>query len=390
MALWSVFRPSRAHFQGDHNLTLTPEQKAAVAQWNTLGAQITDSSMQTFMDNWFTNIRCLIRAGFPIHSIDELALTLGERYSTFTVLGSGPSLTSVAKRLSFWSTPRTEALLCGPTALGALLRENIRPTVIVIADSNPSQYRHIAESKLFKPELFDVVLPVTADPSWYAPDSILDPKRLYFYLPYIDYMGDVNIGFNHILQSLFPDVHRWIAQAGSVGNLMLNVADMAAAESPDKRVRLAVDCSWIKGGPTRAPYRFDLADSSPQMQTDWAFNNRARTDLAEIPFLGETIQTDLISLSYAINMLYMLHRNIRDFPYCHDRYALVAPAAKLLRALAPDITIPLVEPELTSQQFPPIYGEPDWAYNTMLKLIECSNVLHNRLKAEGTEIHGNT
>src|SRR5208283_3302712 len=121
---------------------LTPEQQASLAQWNSLGAEISDQTMMKFYDSWFSNIRSLIKADFPIHNIKELANCLGRGYKTFTILGSGPSAQEIARRLPSFH----EAIFCSPTCLGALGREGIRPTALIVADSNPQQYLHVKES----------------------------------------------------------------------------------------------------------------------------------------------------------------------------------------------------------------------------------------------------
>jgi len=362
-------------------MALTPAQAASVAKWNSLGARITDASMIAFFDEWFTNARLLIKADFPIHSVEELTGRLGLAHKTFTILGSGPSLLGVAQKLP---TPH-EALFCSPTALGALTREGIRPTALIVADSNPQQYMHLVESRIFRPDILDVVLPVTADPAWYGPDSILSRHRLFFYLPYMDWMGDVDIGFNHILKNLFPEVHKYISQAGSVSNLALNIADMACGEDPSKRVYIGVDCSWVKGGLTKAPLRFDLADHGKVLREAYELMQKPRSDLAEVTFYDQTIQTDLISLSYAINMFYIIHQNILERPYSAKRYALIPEASKLFRATFPNLLIPWVLPGDTAQAIN-IEGEEAWAYKAMLALVELSNVLLTRLDAENVKL----
>jgi hypothetical protein len=357
-------------------MELTDKQKASVAQWNSLGAQITENAMRNFLVSWFSNVRSLIKAGFAIHSVEELASRLSV-YRTFTVLGSGPSIPAIARRF-----PRPhEAILCGPTCAGALEREGIRPAAIIVADSDPQQYQHILESRLFSPETLDVVLPVTADPLWYSDESILDRDHLFFYLPYLDMMGDTDIGFNHIFKSLFPEVHRWVAQAGSVGNLALNIADMCCGDSPDKRLYIGLDCSWIKGGPSRAPLRFDPSKHTKILQDFWAFYEKPCADLAELPFQGETIQTDLVSLGYAINLFYIIHSSERDIPFKKRRFALITDASKLYRATSPNIMMPFVLPEDTASIVSP-EREEAWAYKVLLGLIEVSNNLLERLKKE--------
>jgi hypothetical protein len=357
---------------------LTPAQKDSINQWNALGGQITEAAMRHFLDSWFHNIRSLLKANFTLHSVEELTSRLGHDYETITVLGSGPSISEIARRLP---APHG-AILCGPTALGALTREGIRPTTVVVADSNPEMYCHIVETKLSRPRTLDVVLPVTADPSWYAEDSILNRSRLYFYLPYLDFMGDTDIGFNHILKQLFPEVQRWIGQAGSVGNLAMNIADMSCGESAEKRIYVGLDCSWIKGRSVRAPLRFDLARHSPMLQHFWdaSLHHIENNPIIELPFRNDVVQTDLLQIGYAINLFYLMHSWMRR-PYSKDRYALISYASSLYFALPPKLEIPVVAPEQTAGKHTPVCEET-WAYKTLLSLVELSNKLHNRLKEE--------
>jgi hypothetical protein len=360
-------------------MTLTDEQKASLAQWNAFGETITDAAMMHFMQSWYGNIRHLIDAHFPLHNVAEITKRLESHYDTFLVLGSGPSVEEVAKRLSFFHS----AVLCGPTCVGALTRYAVRPALVVVADSASTQYHHILESKLERPDSLDVVLPVTCDPSWYGPESVLDRSRLYFYLPYLSFQGDTNIGYNVILKSLFPDVPWQITQAGSVANAALNIADWCCGESPSKRVHLAVDCSWIKGKPTRAPLRFeDLSKHSELLQAFWANAQASRDDVVEIPHGDETVVTDLVSLGYAINMLWMIHQwstpGFAEYkPYRAERYALMGPASKLILATSPKVIKPVEVPEHIGRAS--FLGEEHWAYKALLALVEISNRLQDRL-----------
>ena len=358
-------------------MELTPKQEASIAQWNSFGLDITETSMKTYMDSWFSNMRSLIGSHFTLHSVEELVSQLSD-FKTFTILGSGPSVPKIAPLLP---QPH-EAIFCGPTCLGALTRDGIRPTALIVADSSPDQYQHVVESELLLPNILDVVLPITADPLWYNEASILNRSHLYFYLPYMDFMGDIDIGFNHILKSLFPEVNRWIAQAGNVANTMLNVADMCCGEFIDKRIYIGVDNSWIKGEPPRAPLRFDPSQHSKALQTFWENNTRPRTDIIALPFHGKVIHTDLVSLGYAINLFYIIHSWERDRPYAKNRYALISQASSLYQAASPDLSIPIVYPEDTAQDGISPDKEDSWAYKVLLGLVELSNSLNDRLKTE--------
>jgi hypothetical protein len=370
-------------------LNLTPENKSAINQWNSIAGELTDSSFRHFFNPWFSNIRSLIKSNFPLHGIKELTDRLGKDFKTFTILGSGPSIVEIARRLPV----HHEAIFCGPTALGTLVREGIRPTALIVADSNAEQYRHVLETKIAYPEKLDVVLSVTADPSWYDEDSVLNRDRLYFYLPYFDYMGDTNLGFNVILKSLFPDVPHWISQAGSVSNLMLNVADLCCNPNlspdggdPDKRIYIGVDNSWIKGGLTRAPLRFEREAYSETLQAFWDHNTRERSDTIEVPYKDEVVISDLVSIGYAINLFLTLN-SWEQKVNCKNRYVLIDEASKLYLAIEEhsETCMPVVRPEYTVlDKIHWTKDEDHWAYKVMLGLIELSNRLHDRLREELT------
>jgi len=359
-------------------MELSEEQKKAVAQWNALGGEITDNTMKQFFESWFANIRRLIRANFVIHSAADIATRLHAEYETFTVLGSGPSIPEILQRL-----PKNPgAIFCGPTALGALQRYGIRPTALIVADSNPDQYKHLLECDI-DPETLDVILPITTSPLWYDEDSVLDHDRLFFYMPYLDWMGQTDLGFNVILKNLVPEAKWWITQAGNVGNLMLNVADMCCGDSESKRIYVAVENSWTKGGPRRAPLRYRPEDHGKELQDFWRLTNDiVRNDLAELPYGPEVLQTDLKSLGYAINLLYIIHTWERDFPFKKERYALLTPASKLYLASSPEVVLPLAAPEEIGNANIHYPREEHWGYKTLLNLINVSNSLQNRLRQD--------
>lgn len=363
-------------------MQLSPEQKASVAKWNQLGLNVTEAAMRHFIATWFSNIRSLIKADFPLHNIKELADRLGENYQTFTILGSGPSLTEILHSLP----DPYGALFCSPTALGAFGRAGVRPTAVIAVDSNPQLYMHLVESDIFRPDTLDIVLPITADPAWYT-ESVASRDHLFFYLPFLDYAGDTNLALNHAFLSLVPEVQRWwISQAGSVVNTALNFADMCCGDSPDKRIYLGVDCSWIKGKPTRAPLRYPPAAHSKVLREAWELMQGPNPGVAEIPYRHEVIQTDLLSMTYAINMLYIIHMwetpGFAQYAPCKEhRYALIDTASKLYRALSPKVEMPHVSPRKTNRIRDPGRMK-GWAYKVMLSLIECSNALRDRLRGE--------
>jgi len=359
-------------------LDLTPEQKASIDKFNSLGSEITDSAMMFFMDSWFSNARALIKSDFLLHSLQEFVTK--PRGRDFIVLGSGPSISKISENI-----PGGKTILCGPTCVGALTRYDVRPSAIVVADSNPEQYQHVLHSDISKPYLMDVILPVTADPSWYAPESIFDRSRLYFYLPYLTYMGDIDIGFNHILKALFPEVPWRVNQAGSVSNLALNVADWCCGTDPNKRIYIAVDNSWIKGGPRRAPLCYDTPPES--LKGFWDHSERPRKDLIDVPYIGGvTIQSDILSLHYAIMLFYLIHEWVRDFPFKRNRYCLVEESSWLYDEVAHDVHFSVYPSESIGKGIDDSHGyyEDSWAYKVMLKLVELSNTLADRLKAENS------
>lgn len=384
-------------------MKLTPEQQSSINQWNsTIASEGNEAMFKHFIPSWFSNMRQLIKADFPLRGIEELARKFDYEFNTYTVLGSGPSVTPIARKLPM---PHG-ALFCGPTALGALTREGIRPTAVIVADSNPDQYHHFKESNILHPELMDIVLPVTACPLWYHPESVASRDRLHFFLPYFDFMGDIDIGFNQILKGLFPDVSKFVSQSGSVGNLMMNFADMCcggwkltpSAGSPDKRVYIALDCSWVKGSSPRAPLRFDLSKHSKALQDFWANNTQDRTDTIEVTlkpstaidhmieaWSDATIVTDISSLGYAINLFYLVH-SWQHEPVKRNRYALINEASKLFFATSPRIVMPWIPVESTTDALFPTASEDSWAYKVLLNLIELSNTLQTRLIKEAENV----
>jgi hypothetical protein len=356
---------------------LTPEQKLAVDQWNSLGQQISDNAFKSFFDSWFSNARSLIKASesFKLQSVKDFIERIGPLYKTFTVLGSGPSLTEIARSLP---SPHG-ALFCGPTAVGALTREGIIPTAIIVADSSVEQYAHIVESKVLYPYTIDVVLPVTCDPQWYSPETVLGLGHLYFYLPYMSFEGSTDVGYNHILKALFPEIPWQITQAGCVVNAALNVADWCCGNDPDKRIYIGADFSWLKGKAPRAPMRFTREHYSPLLQSFHDFWEKPQVEVAEIPYGDEVVVTELKSLGYAINMCYLIHEWWRDLPGRKTRYALIYEASKLFKAVAPDVNIPNLYAKFTDHT-PQFLYEDNWAYKVLLGLVETSNKLHTKLR----------
>ena len=344
-------------------MQLTSEERTKVDNWNALGEKLTDNTMHNFIPTWFANARALLQAHFPLHSANELATRLGSESDSFIVLGSGPSIQRICRKLPLKHSP----VLCGPTALGVLLREGIRPRAIIVADASHDQYLHVVESLIPSLEFIDVVLPVIADPAWYGCDSPFRRDNLYFFLPYMDYLGSTDIAFNHILHALFPDVATWIGQAGSVAALVLNIADMACGEVTDKRIYIGADFSWTKGLPRRAPMRFDDTSCYSESLRKWHEANfdKLPDNVIDVESADGTLQTDLLSVSYATQFFYIIHSWITNRTFSPDRFVLLYDASKLYRAIAKDVKFPSVK-RTTDATSP---ADDAWAYKIVLALI---------------------
>ena len=351
------------------------EQKAAIDELNAFGEAVSDGAMNRFIVQGFPNISRLLRARFPVHSLEELTNRLGARYGTFIVMGSGPSIPEVLKRLP----PNPGAILCGPTALGALLAQGITPTALVVADADQQQYLHVLESRLDHPQLLDIVLPIQADPIWYSEKSVIDRERLFFYLPYQDFKGMVNTEFNYILKSLFPNIRYYVTQAGSVSALALNVADIACGDDPAKRVCMAVDCCWRKGGPRRAPLRYEPYCYGSEMNVWWKGNQFDNRPIIDLKHDDIDVQTDIISLTYMTQVLWQIHANLKNKPEYRERYSWISPSADLLLAVASPTDFPMLDPEAVGQT---VVGPENWAYTTLAKLTRELVALKKRLQGD--------
>ena len=107
-------------------------------------------------------------------------------------------------------------------------------------------------------------------------------------------------------------------------------------------------------------------------------------NLIEYPLHGETIQTDVVTATYAIQLLYIIHEWQINFSFKAHRYALIKEAAKLYEAAAPNILKPLVYAADTSSTVSPLYDE-HWAYSTMLKIIESTTAVYAKMKGENKD-----
>ena len=278
-------------------MNTTPEQKALIDSFNSNAMTTNENVIERYVSRWSRNIGSLIRSGLDLRGAKPLCEKLST-FRDFLVLGSGPSIQSICSDLPDRGAP---AILCGPTAYGALRAIDVHPTVILVADPSPTQYRHMVENLFDSP--CDFLLPVTCDPSWYAKESIIPKSRLFFYLPFFSWLGDTQIAFNAMLQDLFPEISQsWFLQAGSVANLAVHFADKACGMDPSKRIHIAIENSWPEGGPYRAPLRFPLSHYSEGLRS-WFHSpqNQMLTDS-----LSGT-QTDMTSLNYAVSLFYSIH-----------------------------------------------------------------------------------
>jgi hypothetical protein len=352
----------------------TKEEDEAVAVWNAHGMEVTEAAMKRFLVPWFTGARELVRANFPLQSVGALVPYFAAK-KHFVILGSGPSAPEILSKLPIRDDL---VILCGPTCVGAMLVANRKPDVLLLADSNPDQYKVLRDADPPDAKSWIVVLPVTCDPQLYAEDSIFDRKNIYFYLPFLDAMGSVDIAYNDILHVLFPDVHQYFKQAGSVGNAMIAFASMICGADNSKRIYLGLDCcSWLTKPPqlralhakrdNEGVYRF--VETPMQAQQ----NREEAEDSFTIPTPTFDLQTNLISLGYAVQMFYMVHYEEIAANHAH-RYAFIAESSRLFIALAPEETLPLAwANEVGDEELPDPLSSPDWSYATMLKVIVASN-----------------
>jgi Protein of unknown function DUF115. len=358
------------------NGKLTDSENASINAWNEHAGEVTEEAMRHFLASWFTNARALIKANFVPQSIEKLCEKLEDKQS-IVVLGSGPSVTNIVKNIP--KDPNI-AIFCGPTAVGASLVENRKPDVVMVADSNPLQYDILRDLSPSDAKNWILVLPVTADPSWYSEESIFDRKNMYFYLPYLSFFASTDLAYNDILRVLFPDVHRWIVQAGSVANAMLSFADMCCGNSETKRIYLGIDCCGWLGTEYVSPL---LRAPAAELQLDGKYkvsfenwhidqNIAAAENALILDYSGMKLQTNLTSLGYAIQMLYLVN-NYMEGEYRKDRFImLIESCALFYKASLESVTMPTcLSSDIGSSKN--LISSDRWAYNAMLKIIEISN-----------------
>ena len=369
------------------NNMLSPEEQASVDAWNEHGIEVTDLTMKKSLPAWFGNIRSLIQANIPMQSIEDLATQYADR-KHIVVLGSGPSIPTIVANLP--RDDKSRMLICGPTAVASLLVAKLQPDIIMVADSSPAQYANIRDLQIDNIAEYKIALPVTADKSWYDSDSIFKPSQLYFYLPYLDYEGSADLAYNDILHILFPDVHRWIKQAGSVGNAMVMFADMICLDDASKRIYLGIDCcGWLSSLPQlRTSYATKQADGSytPVFTDSQRVQNAEDTEYAmRITANPCDLQVNLVSLGYAIQMLYFIHFSENSNPTHSERFVMLIEASRLPIAVKDvDVDLPLLHAYEVGMDVV-LPKTENWAYRIMLKLIELSNKHKKYLIAKEAE-----
>jgi hypothetical protein len=351
---------------------LSPTERDEIAAWNSHGLEVTDVTMRKFLPSWFDNIRALIHSNIPLQNIDEL-IPKFESKRSIVILGSGPGAITIARDLPY-NDPNI-LLICGPTCAGTVLANKRRPDILMVADSNPEQYEVIRE--LDPDDIFDwdIVLPVTAASNWYDNDSIFHWSQLHFYFPFLDYLGSGDLAYNDILCALFPGVHKYIKQAGSVGNAMIGLADMLCGESSSKRIYAGIDCcSWLDPLILRAPAAVKNLNGSYSTITSELQKRQAvieSEDAFTLKTLDRTLQTNLTSIGYAIQMFYLFHQMSRNSDRA-NRFVLLSESARLFSFLAKGIRLPIIHSYEVGMSINPVSSD-EWAYNTMLELIRLSN-----------------
>ena len=368
---------------------LTPEEIALKDSWNDHGSDVTEATILKSLMPWFTNAGNLLRSGFALQSLDAMVPKYTDRES-IVLLGSGPSVSEIVTSLP--RDPKT-LLVCGPTAVATLLTCGRSPDIVMVADSAPEQYTVIRDLDPDDIAFWRFVLPVTADPSWYSHGTILRPDQIYFYLPYLKDRDGTDNNFNKILKALFPDIHLYIAQAGSVFNAMLGLSEALCKDSSSKRVYLGADCcGWLTDPPRLRSYDAEKQEDGtyrPILSPRQVNQNRIESEGSmRIPSPGFDLQTNLVSLAYAIQMLYMVHIATRTQATEH-RYVMLTESLRLFQAAAPLEACPTCRAQDVGKTFnSELLSSPEWQYNVMLGLMRLSKDLRDRLDALEAEATG--
>lgn len=357
---------------------LTPKQQAEIDRWNSEhAAPKTEEALQHFTPIWFENLRRLIKSDFKPQNITDLC-DVFRSFSQAILLGSGPSVPHIAPHLHGPGI----LITCGVTCLPALLLEGIDPHILVISDPNPELYDLVVKLKPKRIKQYRVLLPVTADSRWYSPDSVFSPEQLFFFLPYLSYMGEVELGFNVILRTLIPEVTHFIAQSGSVSNAALCFLNMLFDNDASKRIYLAVDNCWWLTEPAqlRAPY------AEPN---DCGGYDRIEAPLVKT-LVGQptlplrdgklALQSDSVSMGYAIQMLFLIHSFQKNNAAPVDRYRIVGESSHLYKA-AGAAYLPLTKATNLRCDGKRRCKRETWAYDAMLKLIATANDFEEKTKA---------
>jgi hypothetical protein len=369
---------------------LTSEEQASVDAWNAAGSEVTEGALKRFLPDWFGNIRDLIAEldvskGVYFQDIKLVADRYASKHS-IVLLGSGPSAYEIARDLPY--NPDM-LLVCGPTCVGTLLALGRQPDVIMVADSNPTQYSILEELRPSRAHEWKIILPITADPSWYSEKSIFNRSQFFFYLPFLDYFGSHDLAYNDILHALIPEIHTYISQAGSVGNAMIGFAEMLCQEDALKRIYLGFDCcGWLEEwAKLRTPSARKLPDNAGYELFVSDLQKRQNVEESQDALIVHSpsfdLQTNLTSLGYAVQMLYLAHIHSQS-PNREKRFVMLSESSRLFSALAQGILMPMVRAFEVGCSYDLMQDE-SWAYSAMLKLIEVSNAHRAKLIAGAKE-----
>jgi hypothetical protein len=366
-------------------MTLSQADQDTINAFNDFAGETTDATLARTLVPWFTNIREFVRANFAPQGIELLERHF-EHVRNFVVLGSGPSAPKILNDL--YLQPDT-VILCGPTGVSSCLVAGIKPDLLFVADSAPEQYTVIRDLDPAEVASWRVALPVTADKAWYAEDSIFKRDQLYFYLPYFSHLGDVDFAYNQIQKTLCPDVGRYLAQAGSVGSAMIMFADMMCGKDPSKRIYLGLDCcGWLTNPPLlRAPDALkDSAGHYAAVTTIRQVKQNAEdaVDALVLQLPSLDIQTNLGSLGYAVQALWLVHSQSADA--LAQRYALISESGALYRYAndTGDIIVPYVHANEIGIEGD-VFASENWAYMLLLKISRILVAHREKLVAKAKE-----
>lgn len=352
-------------------MELSQADREVINRFNEHASEVTDATLTANLEPWFSNIRELVRANFHLQDIAELGTHALRLAKYFVILGSGPSAPKILRDLPL---SRDIALICGPTAVSSCLVAGRTPDLVFVADSKPEQYTVIRDLEPEDPSLWRIALPITADPQWYAEDSIFGRHQLYFYINYLNHEGSVDFAYNHIMKILCPDVIHYLSQAGCVGNAALTFADMLCGKDASKRIYLGLDCcGWLTNPPQlRAPDALKKSDGSYAPVTTFRQvkqNEEDSENALRLSLPSFDIQTNATSLGYAIQMLYLAYSQSVG-PLSH-RYNLIEESSALYSYANKhdglEVIVPAIKASEIGLSVEP-FAEDDWAYKLLVKL----------------------